>query len=132
MAGKTASAATSFTLDDLKALKLSVLPTWRANGSWVFGTNAYALLDGLKDDNGQYLWQPSNIAGEANSLLGKPIYKDAGLPDITTGTKGAVIFGDVSQYTCATPAPSSSRPAPVRVDDLRGHVPLRQVGRAQT
>lgn len=98
VAGKTASAATSFTLDDLKALKLSVLPTWRANGSWVFGTNAYALLDSLKDDEGQYLWSPSNIAGEPNSLLGKPIYEDAGLPDITTATKGAVLFGDFSEY----------------------------------
>ena len=33
-------------MDDLKALKLSVLPAARAAGSWIFGTNAYALLDG--------------------------------------------------------------------------------------
>ena len=98
LAGKTASAATSFSLDDLKALKLSVLPGWRAQGSWVMGTNAYALLDQLKSDDGQYLWSPSNIAGEPNTLLGKPIYEDSGLPDITTATKGAVLFGDFSQY----------------------------------
>jgi HK97 family phage major capsid protein len=97
-AGTTASAATSFTMDNLKALKNSVLPGYRSNATWVFGTNAYGLLDTLKDGEGQYLWKPSNIAGEANALLGFPVFEDAGLPDITSATKGSVLFGDFSYY----------------------------------
>jgi HK97 family phage major capsid protein len=100
LAGKTASTATSFTLDDLKALKNSVLPGYRQDAScaWVIGTNAWNLLDSLKDDNGQYFMTPSVVAGEPDRLLGKPIYEDAGLPDIATGEKGPVLFGAFAYF----------------------------------
>ena len=98
VAGATASASTSFTVNDLMTLRNSVIPGYRMNGSWVMGTNAHNLLCVLCDDNGSYLWFPEISAGEPATFLGSPVYEDAGLPDIATGTKGSVLFGDFSYY----------------------------------
>ena len=98
IAGATASAATSFTFDNLVTLYHSLLPVYRMVASWTFGTNAFTLLAQLKDDNGQYLWKPNNVASEPDMLMGHPVFEEAGAPDITTGTKGSVLCGDFSQY----------------------------------
>jgi HK97 family phage major capsid protein len=96
-AGKTAADDTSFTVDELIELKLSVLPQARMNGTWLFGTSAYLALNLKKDGEGQYLLRPSANAGEPEMLLGNPIYEEAGYPAVTTGLI-PVTFGDVSQF----------------------------------
>jgi HK97 family phage major capsid protein len=48
----------------------------------------------LKDSNGQYLWQPSLVAGTPDMLLGKPviIFEELGNP--TTLNSLPVAYGD--------------------------------------
>jgi HK97 family phage major capsid protein len=96
-AGVTSATATTYTMGNLKTLKNSVLPSYRANGAWVFSTDAYDYLDQLVDGEGNYLWQPSNVAGQPPLLLGCPIYEDGGLPAMASGVKGSVLFGDFGQ-----------------------------------
>ncbi len=105
VAGVTAASATTFTFDNLVTLKHSLLPGWRNNGSWAFGSNALAYLTTLKDGQGQYVWEPRAQAGTPDMLLGFPVFEDADVPDITSGTKGAVLFGDFSQFVIRLAGP---------------------------
>ena len=70
-AGKT-GAATTPTTDDLIDLMYSVISPYRASSSccWMFRDATAAHLRKLKDNNGQYLWQPSLVLGQPDMLLG--------------------------------------------------------------
>jgi hypothetical protein len=54
----------------------------------------------LKDNNGQYLWQPSLVANTPDTLLGRPIKTSAYMPTMATAAK-AVAFGDFKYYWIA-------------------------------
>ena len=51
----------------------------------------------LKDENGQYLWQPSLQAGEPDRLFGYEVMTSAYVPTIAAG-KPVIAFGDFSYY----------------------------------
>ncbi len=90
--------------DLLVTLFHSVLPEYRANGSWIFSDTVAALLRRLKDSTGQYVWQNSLVAGNPDLILGKPVYIDSNLPS-WTGTPATdsatkpIYFGDLSSLT---------------------------------
>jgi HK97 family phage major capsid protein len=51
----------------------------------------------LKDNNGQYLWQPSLQAGIPGTFLGHPVYRNQNMA--TSGANARIIvFGDFSKY----------------------------------
>ena len=54
----------------------------------------------LKDANGQYIWQPSLVAGTPDTLLGRPVKTSTYMPAIAAGAK-TVMFGDYSYYWIA-------------------------------
>lgn len=54
----------------------------------------------LKDGNGQYLWQPSLVAGQPDTLLGKAIHTSTFMPTIAGGSK-TIAFGDYKYYWIA-------------------------------
>ncbi len=95
--------ATSATLnqgaDLLYDLFYSVIAPYRASGAaaWIVRDSTMAVLRKLKDTTGQYIFQPSLIAGTPDTLVGKPIYTDPFVPAIATSGK-SIIFGDISQY----------------------------------
>ena len=49
---------------------------------------------------GQYLWQPSLMAGTPDTLLGRPVKTSAYMPVIAAGAK-TIAFGDFSYYWIA-------------------------------
>jgi HK97 family phage major capsid protein len=95
--------ATSGTLnqgaDLLFDLFYSVIAPYRASGAaaWLVRDATMAVVRKLKDTTGQYIYQPSLVAGTPDVLIGKPIYTDPFVPAIATGAK-SIIFGDMSQY----------------------------------
>lgn len=95
--------ATSATLnqgaDLLFDLFYSVIAPYRASSScaWIVRDATMAILRKLKDTTGQYIFQPSLVAGTPDTLIGKPIYVDPFMPAVTTGAK-SIVFGDISQY----------------------------------
>ena len=54
----------------------------------------------LKDQNGQYLWQPATGAGTPDTLVNRPIYTSAYAPKIESG-KCPIAFGDFGYYWIA-------------------------------
>lgn len=97
-AGKVGAASTP-TTDDLIDLMYSVISPYRSSPSchWLFRDSTAAGLRKLKDDNGQYLWQPSVVLGQPDMLLGKPVVTDPNVAATGTDAK-SVLFGDFAAY----------------------------------
>ena len=51
----------------------------------------------LKDENKQYIWQPSLQVGLPDTLLGRPVYTTNSIPGVAAGAK-VIAFGDLSYY----------------------------------
>jgi len=96
--GGTATIGTPyFGLDDLIDLVYARAVPYRSAGSFIMATGAVSKARKLKDVDGQYLWQPSNAAGEPDRLLGFPVYEDPYLATPASATK-SVLFGDASAW----------------------------------
>lgn len=98
--GLGATSATGNTgADLLYDLFYSVIAPYRASSAcgWIVKDSTMAVLRKIKDTTGQYIFQPSMVAGTPDVLVGKPIYTDPFVPAIATGAK-SIIFGDISQY----------------------------------
>lgn len=54
----------------------------------------------LKDNQGQYLWEPSLVAGTPNRILGCPVLTSPFMPTLDAGAK-TIAFGDFSYYWIA-------------------------------
>lgn len=89
----------AFTGDNMIDLFYSVIAPYRASSSckWIMRDASVGAARKLKDQNGQYIWQPSLQAGAPDLLLGKPVLTDPNVPGVGTTNK-AVLFGDFSQF----------------------------------
>lgn len=92
----TAGQAGAITADDLISLPYGVASQYRANGRYVIAGTTEKAARLLKDSNGQYLWQPSLVAGAPSTFNGYPVVVQDDIPAIpAAGTAGIVgVFGD--------------------------------------
>lgn len=98
--GVTAASATAITADELIDLFYSLKASYRRNAVWVLNDSTIKAIRKLKDNQGQYLWQPSLTAGAPDLMLGKPVRTSAYMPAIAADAK-SVAFGDFSYYWIA-------------------------------
>ena len=98
--GITAASATAITADELIDLFYSLKAPYRRNAVWVLNDSTIKAIRKLKDNQGQYLWQPSLTAGAPDLLLGKPVRTSAYMPTIAADAK-TIAFGDFSYYWIA-------------------------------
>lgn len=87
---------TAVNADKLIGLMYSMPQQYRNNGSWLMNGTTLGLIRTLKDNNGNYLWQPSLQAGQPSTLLGRPVIEDPTMPDIGNGTF-PIMYGDFSK-----------------------------------
>lgn len=89
----------AFTADNLIDLFYSVIAPYRMSNAcrWIMKDATAGEVRKLKDENGQYLWQPSLVAGAPDTILGKPVLTDPNVAAVATSAK-SVLFGDFSQY----------------------------------
>ena len=86
-------AAAALTSDGLIDLTSS-LPTAMSGGAkMIANRNTITAIRKLKDGQGNYLWQPSFVAGAPATVNGYGITEVAGMPDIAASAK-AIVFGD--------------------------------------
>lgn len=95
--GVTTASSTKVTADDIINLVYSLKRPYRKNAAFLANDVCVAELRKLKDNNGQYLWQPSLQAGEPDRVLGYKVYTSPYFPVPTAGGT-AVAFGDFSYY----------------------------------
>ena len=91
------SAGASIAADEVIDLVYALKRPYRKNAAFLTNDQTLAVLRKLKDNNGQYLWQPSYQAGEPDRLFGYAIHTSPYFPTITAG-KPAIAFGDFSYY----------------------------------
>ena len=96
----TANAAATFTADEIFDLFYSLKAPYRRSAVFVMNDATVKALRKLKDNNGQYLWQPSLTAGAPDTLLNRPVYTSAFMPVLEAGAK-SILFGDLSYYWVA-------------------------------
>ncbi|MEV1049664.1 phage major capsid protein [Streptomyces sp. NPDC049887] len=85
--------------DYLITLYHSVIAPYRRSAScrWMMNDGTAETVRKLKTTEGVYVWQPSIVAGEPDTLLGKPVVIDPNVADVGLSAK-SVLFGDFSQY----------------------------------
>lgn len=98
--GVTATSATAITADELMDLFYSLKAPYRKNAVWVLNDSTIKAIRKLKDNSGQYLWQPSLVAGTPDTILGRPVKTSAFMPAIGASQK-TIAFGDFQYYWIA-------------------------------
>lgn len=94
----TAAAGISF--DDVMDLFYALKSPYRRKAVWVLNDTTVKALRKLKDNNGNYIWQPSVQAGQPDMILNRPYYTSAYVPEVAAGAK-VMAFGDFSYYWIA-------------------------------
>jgi HK97 family phage major capsid protein len=91
----SAGQAGQVTVDDFIKLVYELDPRYRQNGAFIVNSATEMVMRTLKDETGQFLWQPNVQAGKPNAFLGYPVYNQANVPVITNGSaKDVAAFGD--------------------------------------
>ena len=98
--GVTAASATAITADEAIDLFYSLKSLYRKKAVWVLNDATIKAIRKLKDNNNQYLWQPSLVAGTPDTILGRPVVTSAYMPTAAAGAK-TIAFGDFSYYWIA-------------------------------
>lgn len=98
--GMTAASATAITADEVIDLFYSLKAPYRKNAVWVLNDATVKQIRKLKDTTGQYLWQPSLVAGTPDTILGRPVKTSAFMPTAAAGAK-TIAFGDFKYYWIA-------------------------------
>ena len=83
--------------DVLVELYHSIIPQYRPRASWIMHDSTVKVVRKLKDTTGQYLWQPALVAGQPDTLLGRPVFPDPHMDQIGA-TKIPIAFGDFGGY----------------------------------
>lgn len=97
--GTTTSTA-NITFDDVMDLFYSVKSPYRKKAAWVLNDTTVKALRKLKDNNGNYIWQPSVQAGQPDMVLNRPYHTSSYVPEVAAGAK-VMAFGDFSYYWIA-------------------------------
>lgn len=85
--------------DLLIDLFYSVIAPYRMSAScaWLMRDATAGISRKLKTSTGEYAWQPSLVAGQPDTILGKPVYVDPNVAAMAANAR-SVLFGDFSQY----------------------------------
>ena len=91
--GVTAASSTAITADELIDLFYSLKSPYRRKAVWVMNDSTVKAIRKLKDNQGQYLWQPSLTAGTPDTILNRPVYRAAFGKRATPHLRQCVFFG---------------------------------------
>lgn len=92
--GTTVAGAAAVTTDEVIDLVYSLPSERNMNAKFYMNRTSLGKLRKLKDGQGNYIWQPSYVAGEPSTLAGYPVVEVPGMPNMTTGLV-SILFGDM-------------------------------------
>jgi HK97 family phage major capsid protein len=92
----TGNTSTAITFDGLTRARMALKVQYRNRASWLFHRDAITQIMLIKDGNGNYIWQPSKLAGEPDRLLGNPVLESEYAPSTFTASQyvGAILDPD--------------------------------------
>ena len=90
---KTTASATAIDSDELLDLVYLLPSAFTAGARWVMNRTTQGVIRKLKDGDGNYLWQPSYVAGQPAQVAGYPVTEMPGMPDVAAEAT-PIAFGD--------------------------------------
>lgn len=96
----TSAAVAAITFDEIFDLFYSLKAPYRKRAKFAMNDSTVKLLRKLKDNNGQYIWQPSVALGHPDTILSRPLVTSPYIPEATAANK-AIAFGDFGYYWIA-------------------------------
>lgn len=91
-------ATTPFTADDLIDMDMKLKPAYRKNAVWIMHPDVLKIARKMKDQDGQYIWQPGMKDGMPGLLLGHPVIESDYAPNTFAKDSYIAVLGDLSQY----------------------------------
>lgn len=89
-------AAAAITADGVIDLIYSLPSAFTANARFSLNRKTQGAVRKLKDGQGNYLWQPSYVAGQPATLAGFPASEVPNMPDVAANSV-PILFGDFKQ-----------------------------------
>ena len=99
-ANSTTAATNAITADEIIDIYYDLPAPYRKNATWRMTDKTEKAIRKLKDNNGNYLYDPRLDSEGRASLLGKPIVIDNSLPELGVSNK-FIVIGDFSFYQIA-------------------------------
>ena len=96
----TTTTGAAITFDDVIELFYSLKSPYRKKAVWVLNEQTVKALRKIKDNTGNFIWQPSVSAGLPDTILNRPYVTSVYAPTIAAGAK-VIAFGDYSYYWVA-------------------------------
>ncbi len=93
----TASAATSFTADDLINVLYDLKGAYQMRATWLMSREGIKRTRKLKTGEGQYIWQPG-LSGQPGTILDRPYVMSEYVPSTYTTGQYVAAVGDFSHY----------------------------------
>lgn len=93
VASGVATAFGSDPFDNIIDLQMGTKAGYRANGRFVMNSSTAATLAKVKSSDGEYLWQPSLIAGQPDMVRGRPVTYAEDMPNVAANAF-PIAFGD--------------------------------------
>jgi len=94
--GAAAGFAATDPVEALMDLIYAPAAQYRPNAHFVMNRRTAARLRKFKTADGQYIWQPSQQAGQLPQLLGYPVQEIEAMPDVAAGAL-PIAFGDFAR-----------------------------------
>ncbi|MDP4027017.1 phage major capsid protein [Methylobacterium sp. NEAU 140] len=118
----------SGTADALMEMIYSLKAAYRQNASWLMPRSTQLLVRLMKDDRGNYLWQPGIKDGQPGTLLGYSVRDAEDMPQMAAGSL-SIAFGDWHEaYTIVDRIGMTIRRDPFTADPFVKFIARKRVG----
>lgn len=88
--------ATLFTTDGLVSAVYALPAMYEPNAKFFLNRSSLGAIRKLKDGQGNYIWQPTYVAGQPSTLLGRPVVDVPDMPNVAADAIAA-LFGDMRE-----------------------------------
>lgn len=95
--GVVAASASAITYAELVDLYHSVDVSYRKNATWMLDDTTLAYVKKIVDGDQRPLWGAGLNAGQADTIMGKPVIVNNDIPVIASSAK-VIVFGDFKKY----------------------------------
>jgi HK97 family phage major capsid protein len=96
IASLTSGAAAAFTTDKVVDTMYALPAIYTPNAKFYTNRSSLGAIRKLKDGQGNYIWQPTFVAGQPSTLVGYPVVDMPDMPNATAG-QIAMLFGDMRE-----------------------------------